>query len=224
MPSGSYLTPIDLCTFLGVIHLQPNGYGLTILKEIERRTGSAPSAVYTSLDRLEAKGYLAARWDQPSREPDVRRRVLFTITPAGKEALRQMLQALDTLRAGTDLAGGEPEIVEAPHKARSDFTTTEHYALLGALRLHPNGYGLTIHDEIERQIGRAPPIDSLRATLHRLATQGYLAARRGPPTGEPGDRRRICYAITAAGKAALRQVLESLDALRQGTDLAAAQP
>jgi PadR family transcriptional regulator PadR len=104
--------------------------------------------------------------------------------------------------------------------ASTDLTTTEQHALLAVLRLHPNGYGVTIRDEIERQTGRAPSFGTLYAALDRLRGKGYLACRQGEPTAERGGRRKLHFTITAPGQAALRQALQSLDALRRGTDLA----
>ena len=106
--------------------------------------------------------------------------------------------------------------------ATSDLTATDQHVLLAVLRLHPNGYGVSIRDEIEQQTGRAPPFGTLYAVLDRLTAKGYLASRLGEPTAERGGRAKLFFTITAPGNAALREALRSLDALRSGTKLAGA--
>src|SRR3954452_7413286 len=50
----------------------------------------------------------------------------------------------------------------------AELTTLEQHALLAALRLDPNGYGVTIRGEIERHTGRAPSFASVYGALDRL--------------------------------------------------------
>src|SRR5262245_53240127 len=104
--------------------------------------------------------------------------------------------------------------------ASSDLTATDQHVLLATLRLHPNGYGVSIRDEIEQQTGRTLSFGTLYAVLERLTANGYLASRRGEPTAERGGRAKLYFTVTAPGQAALQQALRALDALRCGTALA----
>jgi PadR family transcriptional regulator, regulatory protein PadR len=103
-----------------------------------------------------------------------------------------------------------------------ELTALEQQALLATLRLHPNGYGVTIREEIELQTGRAPSFGTIYATLDRLCSKGYLKSKAGEPTAERGGKRKLYFVITARGQLTLRQSLQSLDALRAGTDFAGA--
>ncbi len=104
-----------------------------------------------------------------------------------------------------------------------DLTALEQQTLLAVLRLHPRGYGVSIRDEIDQQTGRGISFGTIYATLDRLSSKGYLASKSGEPTAERGGRRKLYFIITARGQVALRQALQSLDALRAGTDFAGAR-
>lgn len=76
---------------LAVVHLGATAYGVTIQREIEARTGRevAVGALYTSLGRLERKGYVRSTLAEPTPERGGRAKRYFTIRPAGIAALRQ---------------------------------------------------------------------------------------------------------------------------------------
>lgn len=82
--------------------------GLDVRRVITERTGRsyAVGAIYTGLQRLEAKGLLAARLDEPRAIRGGRTRRLFTISAAG-------VRALDEFRKRADVAWGtlSPEII-----------------------------------------------------------------------------------------------------------------
>src|SRR4051812_15493392 len=101
----------------------------------------------------------------------------------------------------------------------AELTTLEQHALLAALRLHPNGYGVTIRDEIERHFGRAPSFASVYGALDRLVAKGYLDTWIGEHTAERGGKRKLHFVITAPGQTTLRRMLQNLDAMRSGTEL-----
>jgi DNA-binding PadR family transcriptional regulator len=101
----------------------------------------------------------------------------------------------------------------------SDLTTVEQHALLAVLRLYPNGYGVSIRDEIKQITGRAISFGTIYAAMERLESKGFVTRREGEPTAERGGRRKLHFTITAPGQLALKQALESLDALRAGTSL-----
>jgi PadR family transcriptional regulator PadR len=109
-------------------------------------------------------------------------------------------------------------------RGSAELTALEQQTLLAVLRLHPQGYGVTIREEIEQQTSRTPSFGTIYATLDRLCSKGYLKSKEGEPTAERGGRRKLYFVITARGQMALRQALQSLDALRAGTDFAGALP
>jgi PadR family transcriptional regulator PadR len=81
---------------LAIVHLGPTAYGVTIQREIESRTGRevAVGALYTSLGRLERKGYVRSALADPTPERGGRSKRFFTLRPAGVAALRQSRERL----------------------------------------------------------------------------------------------------------------------------------
>jgi DNA-binding PadR family transcriptional regulator len=85
------LGEFEHCVLLAVVHLGERAYGVTVRQEIEARTGRdvAIGALYTSLDRLERKGYLRSTMSDPTPQRGGRSRRYFTLTAHGAAALRE---------------------------------------------------------------------------------------------------------------------------------------
>jgi PadR family transcriptional regulator, regulatory protein PadR len=86
---------------LAVMRLGDDAYGMTVRRELEARTGQPVSlgAVYTTLERLEKKGYLSSRAAAGGAEREGRARRFFSVEGTGVEALRRALDVLDRMRA-----------------------------------------------------------------------------------------------------------------------------
>src|SRR5471032_1177585 len=84
------LGDFEQLVLLALFRLGPDAYGATIRREIEQRTGRdlAMSAVYVTVDRLEAKGLVKSRIGDPVPERGGRRRKHVTLSPAGRRALQ----------------------------------------------------------------------------------------------------------------------------------------
>ena len=76
---------------MGVLRLNADAYGAAIRQEIHARSGRDVSinAVYTTLDRLERKGFLRSWTGEPTPQRGGRRRKFYALRPAGLTALRQ---------------------------------------------------------------------------------------------------------------------------------------
>ena len=87
---------------LAVLRLGDQAYGMTVRRELEERTDQPVSlgAVYTTLERLEKKGYLRSRGAEGGAEREGRAKRFFTVHPSGVEALRRAFDVLDRMRAG----------------------------------------------------------------------------------------------------------------------------
>jgi DNA-binding PadR family transcriptional regulator len=87
---------------LAIMGLHPNAYGISIADHINSRAGYEPSvgSIYATLERLQEKGYVRSRQGEPTAARGGRRKLYFTITATGQEALRQSLQAISSLRRG----------------------------------------------------------------------------------------------------------------------------
>jgi len=87
--SDLILGDFEQLVLLALVRLGPDAYGATIRREIELRTGRdlAMSAVYVTVDRLEAKGLVRTRVGEPTAERGGRRRKHVTLQPAGRRAV-----------------------------------------------------------------------------------------------------------------------------------------
>ena len=80
----------------------------------------------------------------------------------------------------------------------------EQMVLLAILRLADAAYGMSIRKELEERAGRTVSRSALYITVERLARKGYLTARMGDPSPERGGRAKRYFAITPAGREALK--------------------
>ena len=92
---------------LALLRLGNDAYGMEVRREIERRTGRDVSigAVYTTLDRLERKGWAAHRMGEPTAERGGRAKKHYRVLSAGARVLRETRDALDVMWDG--LTGDE---------------------------------------------------------------------------------------------------------------------
>lgn len=90
---------------LAILHQDDDAYGMEVRSEIERRTGREVSygAVYTTLDRLERKGYVEHRMGEAAPVRGGRARKYFRVLPEGRAALRATQEALQVMWKGVRL-------------------------------------------------------------------------------------------------------------------------
>jgi PadR family transcriptional regulator PadR len=108
MNGRDYLGEFEHIVLLALLRLEDRAYGVTVRQEIEFRTQREVSigAVYATLDRLEAKGYVRSRRGDPTPERGGRSKRLFRVTASGVEAVRRTHQALRQMTEGLQLAWG----------------------------------------------------------------------------------------------------------------------
>ncbi len=89
---------------LAVVRLGDEAYGVTIIDELEHRTGReiSQAATYIGLKRLRDKGLLTSRLADPSPERGQRARRYFEVTKFGLERLRDSANALFSMWEGLD--------------------------------------------------------------------------------------------------------------------------
>src|SRR5262245_9167416 len=87
---------------LAIVRLGDDAYGVTIRHEIADRTGRdvAIGQLYSSLDRLERKGFVRSTRSEPTPERGGRSRRHFRLKPAGATALRQSRERLASMWDG----------------------------------------------------------------------------------------------------------------------------
>lgn len=93
---------------LAILRLGEDAYGVTIRTELAERGGRnvAPGALYTTLERLEAKGVITSRMGDPTPQRGGRAKRYVTVTAAGMQALTRALQAYERLLDGLDVLRG----------------------------------------------------------------------------------------------------------------------
>lgn len=93
---------------LAILRLDGEAYGVTIRAELSDRAGraAAPGALYTALERLEAKGLIASRMGDPTPQRGGRAKRYVTVTAAGLQALTRAVRAYERLLDGLDLLRG----------------------------------------------------------------------------------------------------------------------
>jgi PadR family transcriptional regulator, regulatory protein PadR len=92
---------------LAILRLHGNAYGATIRAEITACTGRdpAPGALYTTLDRLEAKGMLTSRFGDPTPQRGGRAKRYFSVSAAGVENVARAQRGYQRLLEGLELPG-----------------------------------------------------------------------------------------------------------------------
>lgn len=93
---------------LAILRLRQAGaYGVSIRNEISTHTQRDPSpgAIYTTLDRLEEKGFLKSFQGEATPERGGRAKRYYEVTAKGQAALRRVQLDYRSLLAGLDLLG-----------------------------------------------------------------------------------------------------------------------
>ena len=96
------LGELEQCVLLAIVHLGEAAYGVTIRREIEQRTTRdiAIGGLYTSLNRLEQKGFVRSVMSDPTPQRGGRSKRHFMLTATGAAALRQSRERLEQMWKG----------------------------------------------------------------------------------------------------------------------------
>lgn len=102
--SATTLGTLELAALLTVARLGNDAYGLAVRRDLTERTGRDYSvgAVYTTLQRLEDKGFVTSRPSDPLPVRGGRSRRHFTLTGAGARALREAERHTASIWAGVE--------------------------------------------------------------------------------------------------------------------------
>lgn len=94
---------------LATLRLENDAYAVTIRRELEERAGRkvARGALYTALERLESKGYLASRMGDPTPERGGRSKRYYKVTASGIEALKSSRDTMARLWRGLESVLGK---------------------------------------------------------------------------------------------------------------------
>jgi PadR family transcriptional regulator PadR len=103
------LGELEQLILLAILRIGDDAYGVTIRAELADRAGRsvAPGALYTTLERLETKGFVTSRMSDPTPQRGGRAKRHVAVTAAGRAALSRALQAYERLLDGLHLTRGE---------------------------------------------------------------------------------------------------------------------
>jgi len=101
------LGEFEQMVLLAILRLKGEAYGVSIRAEISNRTGRdiAPGALYTTLERLEAKGLLKSRVGDPTPERGGRAKRYYTVSGVGIKAIARAERAFRRLLDGLEIPG-----------------------------------------------------------------------------------------------------------------------
>jgi PadR family transcriptional regulator PadR len=104
MKAAINLGEFEQLILLTVIRIGADAYGASVQAEIEERGGRdvSISAVYTTLDRLEAKGLVRSRIGESTPQRGGKRKKHYEITPAGTRALRDAYELMKRMTKGIE--------------------------------------------------------------------------------------------------------------------------
>ncbi|MES2177521.1 MAG: helix-turn-helix transcriptional regulator [Gemmatimonadota bacterium] len=99
---ADHLGEFEQIVLLALVRLGSDGYGISVRDAIAERTGREADfgTVYTTLTRLEQKGYVSSRLGEATPERGGRRKKYFIITASGRAALVAALRALRAMTRG----------------------------------------------------------------------------------------------------------------------------
>ena len=103
------LGELEQLVLLAAVGLGDEAYAVSIRDDIHERAGIdvVRGSVYVTLDRLDRKGYVTSWFAEPTRERGGKAKRCFTVTPAGRRALKASRTALRRLSDGIEpLIGG----------------------------------------------------------------------------------------------------------------------
>jgi PadR family transcriptional regulator PadR len=107
MKASTSLGEFEQIVLLAVLRLGDSAYGVSIRAEIESCAGrkTTPGALYTTIDRLEKKGFLSAQIGEPTPERGGRAKRFYQVTPKGRTQLAAAQLAFQRLLGGLNVLG-----------------------------------------------------------------------------------------------------------------------
>lgn len=102
MRNPKNLGEFEIMVLAALVRLGDDAYGVSIRHEIEHRGGRSTSvgALYTTLNRLEDKGYVTGRTGEATPERGGRAKRYYAITATGQTQLEHSIAMLDAMLKG----------------------------------------------------------------------------------------------------------------------------
>jgi DNA-binding PadR family transcriptional regulator len=96
-----YLGSFEQLILFSVLQLEDEAYGVSVRENIEERTGRTVSigAIYTTLGRLEERGLVRSRTEEPQGRTG-RPRKYYALSPEGARELRESYASIKSMAGG----------------------------------------------------------------------------------------------------------------------------
>lgn len=110
MATTDNLSEVEVFNLTAVLMLGTDAYGMTVHEQVEKLAAGIRSvslgSVYTTLDRLEQKGYVKSWFSDPTPERGGRSKRFFEITGTGELVLKKSMRLAGNVLAGLKEIGG----------------------------------------------------------------------------------------------------------------------
>jgi DNA-binding PadR family transcriptional regulator len=101
------LGEFEQVVLMAILRLGEAAYGVSIREEIAACTEREPSpgALYTTLDRLEERGFVTSRFGDPTPQRGGRAKRFFQVTSKGLQTVARVQRGYQQLLRGVQLPG-----------------------------------------------------------------------------------------------------------------------
>ena len=98
------LGEFEQLVLLAVLRLDNEAYGAAIGRELREKAArdASPGAIFTTLERLEARGLVRSRYGEPTAERGGRRKRYYRLRSAGRRALSRSYTATIRMAQGLE--------------------------------------------------------------------------------------------------------------------------
>lgn len=101
---GDSLGEFEQLVMFAVLRLGDQAYGASVRQELKDRADRdvSPGAIFTTLERLEARGLIASRYGDPTPERGGRRKRFYRLSTEGRSALSKSFQTVRRMASGLE--------------------------------------------------------------------------------------------------------------------------
>jgi len=100
----------------------------------------------------------------------------------------------------------------------------EEILLLAVYKLKGNAYGVTIREQVNKDIGRHWSFGVIYKVLKKMKTKGYVKKISSDPVAERGGRSKYYYELTPKGLSALESIQKVHSSLWKGIKELSVEP
>jgi DNA-binding PadR family transcriptional regulator len=98
------LGEFEQLVMFAVLRLDDDAYGASVREELQDRAARdvSPGAIFTTLERLEARGLVTSKYGEPTPERGGRRKRFYRLTAEGRRALARSFDTVKRMARGLE--------------------------------------------------------------------------------------------------------------------------